>query len=74
MYQMLHENVSVSFDTLTSIISYAINSVSFYTLPMMYHLLQHHVSEFSTGFSTGCGKLLDCGGYMRVYHMYLTIS
>ena len=71
---MLHQHVSVSFYTLTGIISYASVNVTFYTLPMMYHLLQHHVSEFSTGFSTGCGKLLDSGGYMRVYHMYLTIS
>jgi len=47
--------------------------VSFYTGSALYHLLHHHVSEFSTGFSTGCGKLLDCGGYMTLYHMYLTI-
>ena len=57
MYQMLHQHVSVSFYTLTGIISYANVNVSFYTMPMMYQMLQRLVSEFSTGFSTGCGKV-----------------
>jgi len=71
MYQMLHQHVSVSFYTLTGIISYANVNVTFYTMPMMYQMIQRLVSEFSTGFSTGVWKT---GGYLCLYHMYLTIS
>ena len=54
---MLHQNVSVSFYTLTGILYHAIVNVSFYTMLPMYQMLQRLVSEFSTGFSTGCGKV-----------------